>query len=67
MPLHAAQYRTHPRRRIRLPPDHLADRSRRVREGECVGLGTPIKLSRTPGGLRSLPPELGASNDEYGW
>ena len=46
---------------------HTAHRNMVWREGDYVGLGTPIKLSRTPGRLRSLPPDLGASNDEFGW
>lgn len=46
---------------------HTAHRNMVWREGDYIGLGTPIKLSRTPGGLRSMPPALGASNDEYGW
>ena len=28
------------------------------------GLGTPIKLSRTPGGTRAAPPRFGADGDE---
>ena len=46
---------------------HTAHRNMVWRRGDYVGLGTPIKLSRTPGGLRSSPPDLGASNDEFGW
>ncbi len=30
-----------------------------VSEGEYSGFGTPIKLSRTPGGLRSVPQKFG--------
>ena len=30
-----------------------------VQEGEYSGFGTPIKLSRTPGGLRSVPQKFG--------
>jgi formyl-CoA transferase len=32
-----------------------------VEEGEYGGFGTPIKLSRTPGGLRSVPQKFGQS------
>jgi formyl-CoA transferase len=28
------------------------------------GTGTPIKFSRTPGGLQNVPPQFGANTDE---
>ena len=32
--------------------------------GEYKGLGTPIKLSRTPGGTRATPPKFGEHGAE---
>lgn len=46
---------------------HTQHRGMVWRDGDYVGLGTPIKLSRTPGGLRSLPPALGEDNEAWGW
>lgn len=33
-------------------------------EGVLKHIGTPVKLSRTPGGIRTQPPKLGENNDE---
>lgn len=30
-----------------------------VEEGAYRGFGTPLKMSRTPGGLRTVPPDFG--------
>jgi crotonobetainyl-CoA:carnitine CoA-transferase CaiB-like acyl-CoA transferase len=46
---------------------HTLHRDMVWREGDYVGLGTPIKLSRTPGGLRRTPPDLGEDNEAFGW
>jgi len=46
---------------------HTAHRDMIWRDGEYVGLGTPIKLSRTPGTLRTPPPPLGTHDDATGW
>ncbi|HJS88235.1 MAG TPA: CaiB/BaiF CoA-transferase family protein [Acetobacteraceae bacterium] len=39
---------------------HTAHREMVTELGEYKGLGTPIKLSRTPGGTRAAPPKFGA-------
>ena len=41
--------------------DHTAHRAMVTELGSYRGLGTPIKLSRTPGGTRSVPPRLSMS------
>jgi formyl-CoA transferase len=38
--------------------DHTAYRNMVTELGSYRGLGTPIKLSRTPGGTRSAPPRF---------
>jgi len=38
--------------------DHTAHREMVTELGAYRGLGTPIKLSRTPGGTRSAPPRF---------
>jgi formyl-CoA transferase len=38
--------------------EHTAARDMVMEQGDYRGLGTPIKLSRTPGGLRSKPPRF---------
>jgi formyl-CoA transferase len=38
--------------------DHTAHRNMVTELGGYRGLGTPIKLSRTPGGTRSAPPRF---------
>jgi hypothetical protein len=38
--------------------DHIAHRKMVTELGAYRGLGTPIKLSRTPGGARSAPPRF---------
>jgi formyl-CoA transferase len=38
--------------------DHTAHRNMVTEIGAYRGLGTPIKLSRTPGGTRSAPPRF---------
>jgi formyl-CoA transferase len=38
---------------------HTAHRGMVVEEGSYRGFGTPLKMSRTPGGLRAVPPEFG--------
>lgn len=38
--------------------DHTAHRKMVTELGDYCGLGTPIKLSRTPGGTRSAPPRF---------
>ncbi len=44
--------------------DHTAHREMVSRLGSYVGLGTPIKLSRTPGGTRAEPPKFAEHTDE---
>ncbi len=43
--------------------DHTAHREMVSRLGDYVGLGTPIKLSRTPGGTRAEPPRFAEHTD----
>ncbi len=43
---------------------HTAHREMVSRLGSYVGLGTPIKLSRTPGGTRAEPPKFAEHTDE---
>ena len=38
---------------------HTAHRAMVTELGDYRGLGTPIKLSRTPGGTRAAPPRFG--------
>ena len=38
---------------------HTAARNMVVGAGESQAIGTPIKMSRTPGGARSAPPRFG--------
>ena len=50
---------------------HTAARGMVTKLGDYRGLGTPIKLSRTPGGTRRKPPRFAEHNDavlaEYGY
>ena len=39
---------------------HTRHRGMVIEEDGYRGIATPIKLSRTPGGLTSIPPQLGA-------
>ncbi|WP_342452506.1 CoA transferase [Pararoseomonas baculiformis] len=41
-----------------LRADHTAHRKMVTQLGSFIGLGTPIKLSRTPGGTRAAPPRF---------
>ena len=43
---------------------HAAHRDMVVASGDYKGMGWPIKLSRTPAGFRSPPPQLGEHTDE---
>jgi formyl-CoA transferase len=43
--------------------DHTAHREMVSRLGRYTGLGTPIKLSRTPGGTRAEPPRFAEHTD----
>lgn len=43
---------------------HTRHRHMVLEQGEYRGVGSPIKLSRTPATLRRLPPELGEHNEE---
>lgn len=45
---------------------HTRHRQMVIEQGSYRAINTPIKLSRTPGGLRSLPPAFGEHNHEYG-
>lgn len=45
---------------------HTRHRGMVLEQGEYRGVGSPIKLSRTPASLRHLPPTLGAANSEFG-
>ncbi len=45
---------------------HTRHRQMVIEQGSYRAINTPIKLSRTPGGLRSLPPAFGEHNQEYG-
>ena len=47
-----------------LAAPHTAHRSMIVGDGDYRALGIPIKLSRTPGAVRSRPKELGADTRE---
>jgi formyl-CoA transferase len=38
---------------------HTAHRDMVIEEGDYRGFGTPLKMARTPGGLRSTPPAFG--------
>ncbi len=44
--------------------EHTAHREMVTELGDYRGLGTPIKLSRTPGGTRSAPPRFGEHGAE---
>jgi formyl-CoA transferase len=44
--------------------DHTAHREMVTELGSYRGLGTPIKLSRTPGGTRAEPPRFAEHSDE---
>lgn len=44
--------------------DHTAHREMVTELGSYKGLGTPIKLSRTPGGTRAAPPKFAEHTDE---
>ncbi|MCO6416836.1 CoA transferase [Siccirubricoccus sp. KC 17139] len=44
--------------------DHTAHREMVTELGSYRGLGTPIKLSRTPGGTRGVPPRFAEHTDE---
>ncbi|HEX7970127.1 MAG TPA: CoA transferase, partial [Stellaceae bacterium] len=41
---------------------HTLHRGMVYEEGEYRGVGAPVKLSRTPAGLRRLPPRFGEAN-----
>ena len=43
---------------------HTAARGMVVGEGQARAVGTPIKMSRTPGGARSAPPRFSEHGDE---
>ncbi len=43
--------------------EHTAARAMVTELGDYRGLGTPIKMSRTPGGTRSRPPKFGEHTD----
>lgn len=43
---------------------HTAHREMLVRDGDYAAFGTPIKLSRTPGGMQRRPPRFGADGRE---
>ncbi|CAM4218699.1 Carnitine dehydratase [Bordetella tumbae] len=43
---------------------HTRHRRMVLEQGDYRGVGSPIKLSRTPASLRRLPPELGEHNEE---
>ena len=43
---------------------HTRHRGLALRQGDYVGVAAPVKLSRTPAGLRRLPPRFGEHNDE---
>ena len=43
---------------------HTEHRAMVTELGEYRGLGTPIKLSRTPGGTRAAPPRFGEHGAE---
>lgn len=45
---------------------HTRHRQMVIEQGSYRAINTPIKLSRTPGGLRSLPPAFGEHNRQYG-
>jgi crotonobetainyl-CoA:carnitine CoA-transferase CaiB-like acyl-CoA transferase len=47
-----------------LAAEHTAAREMVAELGTYRGLGTPIKLSRTPGGLRSRPPRFAEQSEE---
>lgn len=42
---------------------HTASRSMVIEQGAFRALGTPVKLSRTPGGLRCVPPRFAADSE----
>jgi len=44
--------------------DHTAHREMVAEIGDYRALGTPIKLSRTPGGMRAAPPKFAEHTDE---
>jgi len=43
---------------------HTAHREMVVREGDYTGTGIPVKLGRSPGGVRAAPPAYGANARE---
>ena len=43
---------------------HTKHRGMILEQGDYRGIGSPIKLSRTPASLRFLPPELGEHNQD---
>ena len=43
---------------------HTAARGMVVGEGQARAIGTPIKMSRTPGGARSAPPRFGEHGED---
>jgi hypothetical protein len=47
--------------------DHTAHRKMVTKLGAYRGLGTPIKLSRTPGGTRSAPPRFNEHGEASSW
>ena len=47
---------------LKLP--HTRDREMVLEKDGYRGVGIPLKLSRTPGSLRFLPPKIGEHNEE---
>lgn len=47
-----------------LAAPHTTARDMVARKGDFEAVGTPIKLSRTPGGLRRVPPRFAEHNNE---
>ena len=45
---------------------HTRHRGMLLEQGDYRGVGSPIKLSRTPARLRRLPPALGGQEPEAG-
>ena len=49
---------------VSMAADHTAAREMVTELGDYRGLGTPIKLSRTPGGTRGVPPRFAEHSEE---
>jgi crotonobetainyl-CoA:carnitine CoA-transferase CaiB-like acyl-CoA transferase len=47
-----------------LDQPHVRHRQLILEQDDYVGIGTPVKLSRTPATLRRLPPPFGQDNDD---